>query len=273
MNYYPLHIGDYASHTAHLEPMEDLAYRRLLDVYYTREAPLPADIQATAKLVRMRSMSADVESVLREFFTLTAEGWTNKRADAEIQVMREKQDKQREKANKRWEYQRQARGIATASHDDAAASKPDAVAMPPTPTPTPTPTPKVRNTARERAPDCPDGVASQVWADWLALRKAKRAPVTSTVLEGAAQEAATAGLSLEDFLRVWCRRGTQGLEASWLKPHERGSPGPPAESTWQREAREQVERMTGGLVSVKPPKPQLEIIDGCTRESRFSALG
>jgi len=61
MNYYPFHVGDYASHTAHLEPMEDLAYRRLLDLYYLRETPLPADIQSTAKLVRMRSCAADVE--------------------------------------------------------------------------------------------------------------------------------------------------------------------------------------------------------------------
>ena len=41
MNYYPFHLGDYAAHTAHLEPMEDLAYRRMLDAYYLREAPLP----------------------------------------------------------------------------------------------------------------------------------------------------------------------------------------------------------------------------------------
>ena len=37
MNYYPFHLGDYAARTAHLEPMEDLAYRRLLDLYYLGE--------------------------------------------------------------------------------------------------------------------------------------------------------------------------------------------------------------------------------------------
>jgi hypothetical protein len=30
LNFYDFHIGDYASRTGHLEPMEDLAYRRLL---------------------------------------------------------------------------------------------------------------------------------------------------------------------------------------------------------------------------------------------------
>ena len=32
---------------------------------------------------------------------------------------------------------------------------------------------------------CPPDVDAQVWADWLALRKAKKAPVTATVLKGA----------------------------------------------------------------------------------------
>jgi uncharacterized protein YdaU (DUF1376 family) len=98
MNYYPFNVGDYSAHTAHLEPMEDLAYRRLLDAYYLREQPLPADIQATAKLVRMRSMAADVESVLNEFFTLTEDGWRHSRCDAEIERMRDKQTKARASA-------------------------------------------------------------------------------------------------------------------------------------------------------------------------------
>jgi len=91
MNYYPFNVGDYSAHTAHLEPMEDLAYRRLLDAYYLREQPLPTDIQTTAKLVRMRSMAGDVESVLNEFFTLTEDGWRHSRCDAEIERMRDKQ--------------------------------------------------------------------------------------------------------------------------------------------------------------------------------------
>ena len=139
MNYYPFHVGDYAAHTAHLEPMEDLAYRRLLDQYYLREGALPADIQATAKLVRMRSFIADVESVLNEFFTLTDAGWVHKRCDAEIERMQDKQQKQREKANKRWHKPEADSGNAVAQGNDAAASKKDADALPPTPTPTPTP--------------------------------------------------------------------------------------------------------------------------------------
>lgn len=74
---------------------------------------------------------------------------------------------------------------------------------------------------RASAPVCPDDVDPQTWADWLALRKAKRAPVTETVVDGARKEAVKAGMALGDFLAVWCRRGSQGLEADWLKPSER----------------------------------------------------
>jgi hypothetical protein len=70
----------------------------------------------------------------------------------------------------------------------------------------------------------PEGVTQQTWDDWLTLRRAKKAPVTATVVKSAVDEAAKAGMELDAFLRVWCARGSQGLEASWLKPHERGLP-------------------------------------------------
>lgn len=66
----------------------------------------------------------------------------------------------------------------------------------------------------------PDDVTEQVWCDWQQLRKAKRAPVTDTVVQGARTEAAKAGMTLEAFLQLWCIRGSQGLQAAWLKPAE-----------------------------------------------------
>lgn len=67
----------------------------------------------------------------------------------------------------------------------------------------------------------PEGVEPQTWADWLDLRKKKRAPVTATVIDGAKAEAAKAGMTMDAFLRVWCFRGSQGLQAEWLKPDEK----------------------------------------------------
>ena len=145
MNYYPFHIGDYASATRHLSWDEDAAYRRLLDIYYTTEKPLPLEMRAIFRLA-LASTDAHrdaIQTVLNEFFDLTDDGWVNSRADAEIAAMRDKQQKQRDKANKRWHKPEAERGIASALPQhincDAVASKNDADAMPPTPTPTPTP--------------------------------------------------------------------------------------------------------------------------------------
>ncbi len=84
--------------------------------------------------------------------------------------------------------------------------------------------PSVKKAPRVAAPpsDKPDDVDAAVWSEWLALRRKKRATTGPVVVEDARKEAAKAGLTLDEFLRTWCRRGSQGLEADWLKPSERG---------------------------------------------------
>lgn len=76
---------------------------------------------------------------------------------------------------------------------------------------------------REKATSvaCPLDVDQQIWDDWKQLRKAKKAPVTETVVNSARNEAAKANMSFSDFLTVWCARGSQGLQAEWLKPDEK----------------------------------------------------
>ena len=86
MHYYSFSIGDYMSHTLHLSPMEDLAYRRCLDIYYLHEKPLPEDIGEVARLIRMPQHKPEVTQVLKEFFTHdVGKGWTNPRTDEEIE--------------------------------------------------------------------------------------------------------------------------------------------------------------------------------------------
>ena len=84
MHYYQFNIGDYASHTRHLTPLEDVAYRRLLDAYYLQERPLNAGLTTVARQINMREYEAEVKAVLEEFFELTDAGWVSYRADKEI---------------------------------------------------------------------------------------------------------------------------------------------------------------------------------------------
>ncbi len=91
---------------------------------------------------------------------------------------------------------------------------------------------------------CPPDVSEQVWSDWVQLRNRKKATVSDTVLQGARDEAAKIGWTLEQFLVEWCVRGSQGLKAEWI----RQAAQKPTESFAERERRvgmERWEEMTG----------------------------
>lgn len=102
MHYYQFHIGDYQSDTRHLELMEDLAYRRMLDLYYKTENPLPLDCEEIARLIGMRSHSDCIEIVLKDFFERTDEGWKNNKADEVLSATYSKSEKARRSAKARW---------------------------------------------------------------------------------------------------------------------------------------------------------------------------
>lgn len=106
MHYYEFNIGDYMRDTAHLDEMEDLAYRRMLDLYYLKESPLPKSIPEIAKLIRMRTHSESIANVLREYFTLTDSGYVNGKANATLIKIYDKSEKAKKSAEKRWELQR-----------------------------------------------------------------------------------------------------------------------------------------------------------------------
>jgi uncharacterized protein YdaU (DUF1376 family) len=90
MHYYQFNIGDYQSHTSHLDPIEDLAYRRMLDWCYLHEKPLPIDANEIARLIRLRDDAASVRDVLNEFFTLHDDGWVCQRVLEEINYFKQK---------------------------------------------------------------------------------------------------------------------------------------------------------------------------------------
>lgn len=125
MNYYPFHIGDYASATRHLTWDEDAAYRRLLDAYYVREAPLPLEPRQVYRLVcaSTEAQREAVDTILGEFFTKTEDGYRHARCDAELARMKDKRNKASQSASKRWgnanALPRDSEGNANACDTDA----------------------------------------------------------------------------------------------------------------------------------------------------------
>ena len=66
-------------------------------------------------------------------------------------------------------------------------------------------------------------------ADFLAVRKAKRAPLTQTALRGIQVEARKAGLTLDAALRICCERNWQAFRADWAGvPQGQGGGASPA---------------------------------------------
>ncbi len=102
VNYYQHHLGDYARDAGHLSMLEDGAYRRLLDVYYATEKPLPPSVDACCKLAKCRT-PADrkaVRWVLENFFVATPDGHRQKRCDEEIEIAKQRIESARENGKK-----------------------------------------------------------------------------------------------------------------------------------------------------------------------------
>ena len=64
--------------------MEDLAFRRMLDLFYESEKPLPFELKRIAKLIGMIDFQEEIRDVLNDFWTETEAGWVNSRAHEEI---------------------------------------------------------------------------------------------------------------------------------------------------------------------------------------------
>jgi uncharacterized protein YdaU (DUF1376 family) len=220
MHYYPHHIGDFLRDTSSLSPRDSYIYLRLIWLYYESEKPLPDDLEVLAYKVGVRGEEQLISLLLRTFFRYDPDlkSHTHQRIDTEIAKYQRKATSARQANQTRWaseadlksDTKSDARQIATNNQEPRTTNQQPENQEP-----------KVK---RQQAIACPSDVDQQVWGDWVQLRKTKRATVTQTVIDGARNEAEKAGMSLSEFLAVWCRRGSQGLEASWLKPNERQKP-------------------------------------------------
>ena len=198
MHYFSFHISDYMSHTAHLSLMEDLAYRRSIDIYYLHEKPLPEDASMVARLVRMPDHVPEVKTILEEYFTLElGKVWTLNRADEEIQKY-----KNRILASSKG-------GKSTA----LARSKSTPSGLVPTNNHKPITNnhKPIKETLKR-----PRNVSKKTWEDFLLHRKNLKKPLTETALVGIKNEVKKTSISLEDALIMVQARGWQSFNSKWV---------------------------------------------------------
>lgn len=113
LSWYPRYTGDYSRKTKHLTMLEHGAYNMLLDHYYATGEPLffsnasgNAELMPDhSRLYRLCSAITKeeqnaVDAVLRMFFTMTKDGYINKKAKEVIETQLEKHQKRVEAGRK-----------------------------------------------------------------------------------------------------------------------------------------------------------------------------
>ena len=225
MHYFQFNIGDYARDTAHLTEMEDLAYRRMLDLYYRSEKPLPESIDEIARLIRMRTHCDCIAIVLQDFFELHADGYRNGRADQELERTYSKSVKARESAKARWNKNNDlANAEAMRTHSEGNAD----YMLPITHNTLPiTQDTEVKDKVSQKLDfSCWPGIPSQgLMTEWQALRKRMKATVTQTVVNRTGKElhkAVAMGFTVDQCFELWIYKGWRGFEAEWLNGANHG---------------------------------------------------
>ena len=196
MNFYPFHIGDYISHTSHLTDEEDLAYRRMIDLYYMTETPFINDSEWIAR--RVRSTPEIVFDLLHEFFELGKDDlWHSSRADKEIAKYQYLQESGKKGAEKRW-------GNRDVKPPNSLPNSP------------PIATPIATKTKNQDHITTPEGVSSDLWLDFIAYRKRLKAPVTDRVVTRLIKESKDANMTLEQAIETIIFKGWRSFDATWI---------------------------------------------------------
>ena len=200
MHFYSFNIGDYMSHTVHLSLMEDLAYRRCLDIYYLHEKPLPEDATEVARLIRMPEHKPEVVQVLKEFFTHdVGTGYVHKRTNEEIT-----------------KYQAKIQAASRAGKASALARSNASLTKV-----QPNKKQETLNKKQETNIKRPNNVTKKTWEDFLIHRKNLKKPLTETAFKGIKKEVSKTSISLEDALVMVQARGWQSFKSDWINKEQK----------------------------------------------------
>lgn len=211
MHYYQFNIGDYASHTVQLDPIEDIAYRRMIDWCYLHEKPLPIDPVEVAREVRMRDFQQAVSYVLNKYFSLSEKGFFQKRIESEIRSYKKLSGKRKDAANKRWASKHKGLNVHASALQVQSTS--NAKQEPRTINHKPITKSQLDYSCWPQLP------SEQTLKDWEDMRKRLKANVSQTVVNRFASElkkAVSIGYTVDFCLQECVTRNWRGFECQWL---------------------------------------------------------
>jgi uncharacterized protein YdaU (DUF1376 family) len=216
MDWFPWYPERYRNKTLHLTAEQDGIYRRLIDHYMETRQPLPDNDYALARISGVdNECFKHASSIIRAFFKQSKGGilshdTCNQMLDEQDKQAKFRTERAERAANKRWRNQKDT----CFKH---ASSNAQAMLEHATITKTVTETKVSKDTII-----IPQGVSETVWKDFIAHRKAKKAPVSKTALAGIEREADKAGITLEQALETLISRGWTGFKAEWIKEKQNG---------------------------------------------------
>lgn len=234
MFYYPHHIGDYKAATTYLSNEEDLAYRRLLELYYDTEKAIEDDIPLLAK--RLRVTPEALSFVLKEFFSHTKEGWKNKRCDVVIKDYQEMAEKNRKngKAGGRPKANKQA-----IENPVGFQSVPSGIPLATQVEPNQEPITKNQEPKKQPTVDLPDWLPKEKWEAFVQMRKQLKKPMAEYAIKLMVNKLVRlrdAGHNVGELL-------DKSITNSWLDVYE--PKGGSVQGVVQMTAAERLKRMAG----------------------------
>jgi len=207
MHYFKKNIGDYAKKTGRLTMLQHGAYTLLIDSCYDREKfPTLAEAIEWTWASTKEEVEA-VQFVLTRFFDEVDGVYIQKRIQEEIDEYHAKSTINKRIAQERESKRKQTLTKRTRSVDDAFDLSNEAP---------PNHKPITINHKPNTNTTPPDGVSQSVWDDFVRQRKAKKASITDTAIQGIEREAKKANMTLNDALQEICARGWTGFKAEWV---------------------------------------------------------
>jgi uncharacterized protein YdaU (DUF1376 family) len=176
------------------------AYRQLIDQYYLNERPLTLDLEVLCDdlLVRGEDEKKAIVFILGKFFSKTEDGYVHKRCNTVIQAFKDKSDKNRNNAVKRWSKVKDANALPQECERNANQE------------------PLTNNKEQFIEFVKPLDVNLEVWNKYMTLRRAQNKPITDANIKALRREAANAGLSLNAVITVCVENSWISFRADWV---------------------------------------------------------
>lgn len=208
--------------------LEDLAYRRMLDLYYLNERPFNGCSTDVSRDIGMSSQQSEVDYILTKYFEQDGDLWRNKRADEAI-LAYQKKNRLASKAGKASAKARQAKASEQTLNERDTDVQPtikhkplninqEQVVQEINPPPT-APVFSFKQSLLD------NGVDPEIVETWLLVRKKKKAVNSKVALKCILTEVNKAGITVAQAIEISASESWAGFKAEWYNNAKGNSNG------------------------------------------------